>query len=253
MALFTDGTISSIADLTDQDSSLLDLSDTEALNLTTKLALAKEEVGIELISLLERSRSGRLGGQPVSNLNQIVVTPPLRLWHTFQALSLVYRDAYYSQLNDRYREKWVEYKSQARWARTKLLEMGVGIVLNPVPRADAPALTMIAATGTGGNYYVRVTLLNAQGEEGAPSTVVPTVVPDGHVLSIELGGTSPNVRNWNAYVGIDPADVQLQNGSPLAIGSTWVYSAMTAQAGRNPGSGQAPNFVRPLPRLLQRG
>ncbi len=253
MALFTDGTISSISDLTDQDSSLLDLSDTEALNLTTKLTLAREEVGIELISLLERSRSGRLGGQPVSNLNQIAVTPTLRLWHTFQTLSLVYRDAYYSQLNDRYRGKWVEFMSQARWARTKLLEMGVGIVLNPVSRADAPILRMIPATGTGGNYYVSVTLLNAQGEEGAPSTVVTADIADGHVLSIEPGGTAANVLNWNAYVGIDPADVQLQNTLPLALGSAWVYSATTAQSGRNPGSGQAPNFFRPLPRLLQRG
>ena len=253
MALFTDGTISSIADLNDQDSSLLDLSDTEGLNLTTKLNLATEELGIELTSFLERSRSRSLGGQPAGNLSHIAVTPPMRLWHTFQTLSLIYRDAYYSQLNDRYRGKWDEYRSQAKWARTKLLEIGIGIVLDPLPRADAPNLTMLPATGAGGTFYVSITFLNAQGEEGVPSTVLPTIGPDGHVLSIEPGGASANVRNWNAYVGADPADVQLQNASPLAIGAAWVYSALTAQAGRHPGSGQTANFVRPLPRLLQRG
>lgn len=252
MALFSDGIISSIADLTDQDSSLLDVADTEGINLTTKLALAQEEVGMELISLLERSRSGRPGGQAV-NLAHIAVTAPMRLWHTFQTLSLIYRDAYYSQLNDRYRGKWDEYKSQAKWARTKLLEIGVGIVLDPLPRANTPILASVPAAGQGGTYYVSIAFLNAQGEEGAPSTVADTVVPDGYALSIQAAASASNVRHWNAYVGTDPADLQLQNASPLVMSAALVYSEITASVGRRPGSGQAPNFVRPLPRLLQRG
>ena len=40
---------------------------------------------------------------------QVVVTPPLKLWHTFRTLEMVYGDAYNSQLNDRYAGKRDEF------------------------------------------------------------------------------------------------------------------------------------------------
>ena len=45
-------------------------------------------------------QSGQLAAPP--SIEQVVVTPPLKLWHIFRTLEMVYRDAYNSQLNDRY-------------------------------------------------------------------------------------------------------------------------------------------------------
>src|ERR1044072_4136716 len=97
MALFTDGPAATIEDLAAQDSQLLTLANAEGIDLTVKLGLAHEAVGLELEELLSAGSSYRLG--------QVVVTPAVRLWHTHRTLELVYRDAYHSQLNDRYRSE----------------------------------------------------------------------------------------------------------------------------------------------------
>lgn len=255
MALFTDGTISSIANLTDQDSSVLEVSNVEGINLTTKLALAQEEIGTELTSLFQRYRTYYfpIAGQPMLDLQHVAITTPVRLWHTYQTLTLVYRDAYYNQLNDRYRGKWDEYRSLAKWAQNKLLETGVGVVFDPIPQAIAPVLTAIPGTGTGGTNFVSVSFLNTKGEEGTASDVTSITTTANQALSISAALAPGNARSWNVYVGGDPTQLSLQNNAAIDLAATWVYSAASAQAGRQPGSGQSPNFTRPLPRMLQRG
>jgi len=57
MALFTDSPVSSIEDLSAQDSQLLDVASAENIDVTRKLALAQEEVGLELSALLTRRSS----------------------------------------------------------------------------------------------------------------------------------------------------------------------------------------------------
>src|SRR5689334_3245612 len=99
MALFIDGPISTIDDLTAQDTQLNDVASTEGIDATKKLELAQEELEIELTSLL-------------GDVSGVIVTPALRLWHTYRALTLVYSDAYYSQLNDRYKGKRDEYEQK---------------------------------------------------------------------------------------------------------------------------------------------
>ncbi len=47
---------------------------------------------------------------------RVVVTPPLKLWHMFLSLEMVYRDAYNSQLNDRYAGKRDEFHGMVKWA-----------------------------------------------------------------------------------------------------------------------------------------
>lgn len=255
MALFTDGPISSISDLTDQDSSLLDVAETEGINLTTKLRLAQDEVGAELTALFERYRvvSPSLVNISPLDIDHLAVTRPIRLWNTYQTLAMVYRDAYYNQLNDRYRGKWDEFRSLAKWARGKLMETGAGIVFDPVPQAAAPLLSVTAGTGTGGTFYVSTSLLNAKSEEGSPSPAVSISVPNNHALSIQAGMIFANAHTWNVYVGVSPDAMLLQNDVPLDGSLSWQYTVETAKTGRLPGSGQEPNFTRPLPRLLQRG
>src|SRR3954454_14989392 len=146
MALFTDGPASTIEDLAAQDSQVLNVASSEGIDLTVKLGLTHEAVGIEVQELLRRT-SG-------FGLPHVVVTPPLRLWHTYRTLENVYRDAYNSQLNDRYAGKRDQYRELSRWAYDRLVRAGIGMTNRPVPRAAVP----IVVPGTGGLqdglYYV---------------------------------------------------------------------------------------------------
>src|SRR5512133_261080 len=125
MPLFTDGPASGIEDLAAHDSQLLNVASAEGIDVTAKLRLAQEAIGIELEGLLRDS------GAP--GLRHVVVTPALRLWHSYQALEAVYRDAYNNQLNDRYAGKRDQFRELGIWARERLRMFGVGVAQRPVP------------------------------------------------------------------------------------------------------------------------
>src|SRR5205807_7882198 len=109
--LFTDNPAIAIEDLADYETAILDTAQAEALNLTVKIGLAINEVGLQLQSRFTPLAVNGLTAATPLTLANIVVTPPLRLWILFHTLELVYRDAYFSQLNDRYQAKWTEYKT----------------------------------------------------------------------------------------------------------------------------------------------
>ncbi len=262
MALFTDGPASSMEDLTAQDSQLDDVASVEGIDVTQKMALAQDELALVLNALLTRLSSAEqlLRLTPDSNLGSVVVTPALKLWHTFRSLEMVYSDAYNSQLNDRYAGKRDQFHLSAKSAYDMLVAAGIGVASVPVPRAAIPTVTAAAPPAPGtplpdGTYYVTVAWVNAGGEDGAcaiPATVATTassllVQPAGR------GGAPPrNAAGWNVYVGTGPDSMALQNGSPIAIGQTWLQPA-TLAAGRPPGAGQRPCYVKPVPRAIQRG
>src|ERR1700730_10251022 len=113
MALFTDGAISTIDQLAEQDSAVLDVASTEGIDAAVKLSLAQDELSVELMSAFSRCSPSRtvpsiwgpgMGStfQGVFQLSNTAFPPPLRLWHTFHTLVMIYRDAYNNQLNDRY-------------------------------------------------------------------------------------------------------------------------------------------------------
>src|SRR6476620_7194390 len=136
MALFTDGPASTIEDLTAQDSQVLNIASSEGIDLTVKLGLAQEAVGMELEELLKRA-SG-------FDLSHVVVTTPVRLWHTYRTLENVYGDAYNNQLNDRYAGKRDQFRELSKWAYDRLVQAGIGIALQPVPRAATPKVSPAA-------------------------------------------------------------------------------------------------------------
>jgi hypothetical protein len=256
MALFVDGPPSSIEDLTNQDSGLLDVCRTEQMDISVKLKLAYDEVALQLVELFEGQRSlyTPYYGQPQLDIRNLAITPSLKMWHTHHTLALVYRDAYFSQLNDRFQAKWNEYQKLARTAKCRLQEVGVGLVLDPLPRPDAPTLTLTPATEMGGTFYFSVTFLNAGGEESAAAATTSLMIPDGNALYIEISSRRTNVVWWNVYAGKTPERLSLQNGTPVMIGEDWVFYPSTAVGtGPTPGPGQKPNLVRILPRLIQRG
>ncbi len=81
MALFTDGPISCIEDLAAQDSQLLNMASVEGIDVTQKIAIAYEELAMELYTALNRfgylNQLFWLAPQP--KLDRVVVTPPLQV------------------------------------------------------------------------------------------------------------------------------------------------------------------------------
>jgi hypothetical protein len=256
MPLFVDGSPSSVEDLTNQDSGLLDVCRTEQIDVSVKLKLAQDEIAAQLDELFEGQRSiySPYYGQPRLNIHHLAVTPSLKMWHTWHALGLVYRDAYFGQLNDRFQAKWNEYRKLAGEAKRRLREVGVGLVLDPLPRPGGPTLTLTPATEIGGTFYFSISVLNAAGEESASAATVALSVPDGNAVDMQISSQRQNVGGWNAYAGNSPESLHLQNSSPLGVGEDWVFYPSTAlQNGQTPCDGQKPHLVRSLPRLIQRG
>jgi len=254
MALFTDG-ISTIQDLMGRDSSVLATAQTENIDLNQKLALAQQELGIELTTLLQRSNTydWQFWLQPDPQLNNIVATPTLQLWHVFQTLVLVYQDAYFNQLNDRYKGKRDQFQQLAKWAMDKLIQTGIGIVADPIPRAAPPQLTCIPGGQPAMTYCASVSWLNAENEEGQASNPSTVTVAAGNVLVAQPFNFPSSARAWNVYVGLSPTAMALQNASPLTLDQVWVQAGPVSTLGQGPGTGQTPDYLRALARVIQRG
>ncbi len=246
MALFTDGAISTIQDLMEYESGILETSRIESIDLTAKLALAERELEIELGAFLAREDLG-------ITLGQIVVTDALKTWHTFRALSLAYRDAYNLQLNDRYAGKWKEYERLGLWALGALHDAGIGVVYNPIRRAAAPDIVTAAVTGAAAaTYYVSVSWV-AGNAEGAPSLTTVYVAADNEAPAVTAIEPPAGATGWNVYAGYEQDALTLQNAIPLGIGASWTPPPTGLQAGSPMGNGQPPDgYPRPR-RVFRRG
>ena len=254
MALLSDGSVSGLDDLAAQDSQLLDMANEEGINVTQKMALAQGEIEIELTSLLE---SLKIAAWPLSlilepTINDIVVTPALQLWHTYRILEMVYADAYSNQLNDRYAAKRDQFHQFAGWAREKLIQNGLGICTNPVPRADTPLLNATPGNLPDGTYYVTVSWVNQAGEAGA-SGLPDAITTSSSTFEVQPVAPPANAIGWNVYVGQAPETMVIQNDGLIAVSQLWQQPPALRTTGQAPGTGQAANYLKPIPRVLQRG
>ena len=255
MALFSDGPPSTIDDLVQQDSFLFSVANTEGIDVSSKLTLAYNELGVEITAIFGREASiyaPVLGEAPLDTLH-LAVTPALKMWHSFRSLELVYRDAYFNQLNDRYKAKWAEYQNLGSWSRGKFIDTGAGLVIDPLPQSEPPILSYQPGVGGGGTVYVSLTLVNAEGEESTPTTVIQAVVPDQQLLSVSCPAWPSNAVSWNLYCGLSPTLLTLQNSVPLELGSALELLLPPTQTGVVSGTGQSPNVTRDLPRRIMRG
>lgn len=254
MSLFADGVACTIDDLTDHDSGLLDVALTSGINVTTKMRLAHEEIASEIHLWLDRTRPAvDLIWAPSLRIEQVVVTAPLRRWEVMMALSLVYRDAYFSQLVDRYQAKWEEYSRLTRTAYERFVASGMGLVNCPVKQAAAPVLGTVTGPQKGGTFYASVASVNAAGQEGAVSHASSITVSDGSLMTVAAQGSLPEAAGFNIYAGSDLAAMFRQNDAPLPPGFAFTYVPGLVSGGQLPGAGQAPDFVRPMARTILRG
>jgi hypothetical protein len=255
MALFSDGPFSTIEDLAQHDSSLVSVASTEGIDVTAKLNLAYNEIGVELNAIFAREGSiyAPVLGLTLLDTDHVVVTQALKLWHSFRALELVYRDAYFNQLNDRYKGKWTEFQNLARWSAGKFLDVGVGLVSDPIPIPGPPSTTLQAAAQSGGTIYLTVSFTNQSGQEGLPAVLSQVEIPDQNVLIVSPPSAPANAVGWNLYAGPTPDSLSLQNSQALDLGGTTTISFPGLSGGRPPGAGQTPDITRDLPRRIMRG
>lgn len=264
MALFTDGSISTLDQLAEQDSAVLDVASTEGIDASAKLVLAQEELSVELTAAFSRCSPSRtvpslwwpgMGStfQGVLQLSNTAITPPLRLWHTYRSLAMIYREAYSNQLNDRYLGKWNAYKDLAKWATGMLFQIGIGVVSNPLSAAQSPDIYILTGNQPAATYFVQISWLNVMSEEGTPSAIVSLTAPDQNAIQVTPKGPPANATNWNVYAGTSIDSITMQNASPLDLAASWITPPAGLVSGAAPGTGQEPNYYYELPRYLQRG
>jgi hypothetical protein len=254
MALFIDGPANSVDGLVDEDSGLLETAQTCGINVSGKLRLAWEEMHSDLYLWLERPKGGMdFVWNPTQRVDQIVISHPLRRWERMSALAHVYRDAYFSQLVDRYQAKWDEYTALTRNAREILVATGLDLVTDPIRKAAPPMPGEVAGAGAGGMFYASVAWLNAEGQEGQASDAASITMPPGRYMTVSAVDAPSNATGFNVYAGATPDSITLQNTAALAAGSVYTYVPGATSTGRGPGHGQKAQFKRRLTRTILRG
>jgi hypothetical protein len=256
MALFTDGSISTIEELVEYESAILDVAKTERIDLTVKLKLAQEELGIELETLLRRRQESEdLLWTTVMprGLGHVVVTEALHRWHTFRTLSLVYRDAYNRQLNDRFLGKWQEYDRMAAWARQSLCDGGVGMTSSPVPRPAQPEMGTAIGTAATTTYFVSVTWVGQGGIEGAPSAIEALTTTGASALTVRAVDAPETATGWNVYASYSATGLTRQNDAPIPLDQGWTEPAEGLIKGKPVACGQRPEMFLRVTGVLNRG
>jgi len=257
MALFTDGPLISTEDLQKCENSILNLASIESIDLAGKIALAQSEIANQLMLFLLRRLPLRNfadfpWAQRTRDVGDVVVTEPLRQWHVHKALAMVYRDAYNNQLNDRYQGKWTEYEQLAKASSQNYFRIGVGVVANPIAKASIPILSTTAGIGSGGTFYAAVAWRNEAGQEGNASNIAEITTSDGQQMVISAVKPPANATSWNAYAGMSPETISLQNSVPIGINSSWTM-ILGLQQGIPPGTGQPATWFLVDNQVIQRG
>jgi hypothetical protein len=259
MALLTDGNPNDSEALRVYEAAILDVANVENIDLNAKLGLATEEISEDVLDVLlghtrtlySLTASG--GDRRRIGVSDVVVSPQMKRWHALHTLAVVYRDAYNNQLNDRYWNKWEEYRELARGAKERTLEFGIGLVAAPVPRAGTPVLGETAGTLAGTIYYAQVSWVSAAGQEGSASCATNFQTTDNSSLTAAVVHAPAIAAGWNVYLGLAISTLTLQNSAPLAIGATFTLPGSGLVNGASPGDGQAADMFVTGGRILRRG
>ena len=254
MAMLLDGPPSSIDDLSARDSDLLNVAASESIDLTLKLRIAAADIGCTVESMLLGAASPLAMIRPYRPLlKHIAVTPPLKLWHTFMTLRMIYQDLYYSRLNDRYQAKMKMYGEEEARSLDDLRAGGLGVVFDPLPQALAPSVSAVQTTDGGGTIYIAISLVNGRGEEGLTSVPIEADTADGSASSVTLSALADNAVGWNLYAGLSPDALTRQNSTTLDPMASVALAPGRLASGPKAGWGQRANTYYPVPRRILRG
>jgi len=224
---------------------VLDVANGEGIDLHAKLRVAQVEIEAEVESFLRWEDRGELA--------QVQVNAALCRWHTLKTLEAVYRDAYFSQLNDRYGERWRRYEGMAEAQERRYFDGGVAVVNTPVRRPER--ITVVVGDGAheAATYWVQATFMDAGGRESAPSAVQVVSSPLPHTVMVSVPYARDGVTHWNLFAGLQEGEAGLQNAAPLALDETWTMPAEGIRGGRPAGNGQSVDAMVYRQGRLRRG
>jgi hypothetical protein len=251
MALLTDGNPNDAEALRMYETAILDVAKVEAIDLDAKLELATGEISEAVLNVLLDHSADH--ARRTAGVSDVVVTSPLKRWHALHALEIVYRDAFHSQLNDRYRAKWNEYQELSRNAWEDVLRNGIGLVTNPIPKGPAPVFSFVAGMTPATAYWARLSWVSATGQEGAPGDLAAYQTPEGSVLAVGAANPPAAAVGFNVYLGLSATTLSLQTTSAVPGGESFVLPQPVLIDGDAPGIGQAPDTYVIGGRMLRRG
>lgn len=235
MALLMDGGLSTLEDLRAQDSGVLDVAHVEGIDVTAKLALAEREIALEVERVLRQEQAGAV--------EQVLVTDAVRRWHVLLSLEMVYRDAYFSQLNDRYGGRWRAYESESRRAAQRVLDGGIPMTRHPLARPAGVTAMVTPGVAPESTYWVQATFVDGQGKESAPSVMQTVFAPDQHGLAARVSDVPAGVSGWNLAIGLAPDAMKRQNASPLALDAEWTMGLSgLSDYGAGPVENETPEY-----------
>lgn len=259
MALFTDTAVITMTDLLSFEGSLAQVVSSHNINIDTKIDLAMSGISDKLMLWL--LNAGALDPQWLNRrrlgLSTVVVTPALQRWICLESLSRIFAEAYNSQLNTRYQEKWKEYQQEAARAPNLVSIGGVGIVSNPLPRPAIPLISVQSGNLPAQGIFVQTCWVDSYGNESALSLENAAVLTANSGIAVAMAegalGAPVSAVGWNLYGGGQSNAVTRQNLQALAIGSTWQLPASGLQIGATATGGQTAAFYIPFANRISRG
>jgi hypothetical protein len=240
--LLTDGNPNDTDDLRVYESAILDVANTEAIDLNAKLGLATQEISEDVLDVLldhTRAFDPQSTMRRTKGVSDVVVTPQLKRWHALHTLGVVYRDAFNNQLNDRYEAKCIEYGELSKNARDRTYHFGIGLALNPLPQAQCPLFSFVAGYVPATMYYAQVSWVSASGQVGAPSDPTTYQTPADGLAVVTAVNPPVAATGFNVYMGLTPDTITLQNSATVAVGASFTLPSSGLVVGVAPGSGQA--------------
>ncbi len=180
MALLVDGSWCKVDDLRIYDGSATTVAAEEGIDLAAKMALSEAWITDRVDAFLRWEST--LTGQ------NAVVDERLKRWHLSNVLAILYRDASFSQANDRFEKKWKAFEQDATQRKTEYFLAGVSFVGNPVRRPSAPTVNAIVGTLAAGAYAVAVTREDGAGRESSLSEWTAVQAPAGNGLTVAAAG-----------------------------------------------------------------
>jgi hypothetical protein len=240
--LLTDGFPNDTESLRVYESGVLDVANMESIDLVVKLRLALDEISEDVLDILLSHSTDMVAMlRRTKGVSDVVVSPQMKRWHALHTLEVFYRDAFNNQLNDRYQVKALEYQELSRAARQHTVRFGIGLVNNPIPRADGPHVTFTFGLSSAASYYIQVSWVSSTGQEGAPSVLMAFDGASNQVPVIEAVNPPAGAAGFNVYAGLTPTGLALQNSSPVAVGGSFTLNETGPVSGNAPGSGQVPD------------
>ena len=244
MALLIDGSWCEVDDLQAYDVSATTVADEEGIDLAAKLSLSEAWI-TDRVDAFVRWES-TLTGQ------NALVSEPLKRWHLANVLAMLYRDASFSQVNDRYEKKWKVFQQDAAERKAEYFLAGVPYVGNPVRHPSAPAVNLIVGVQPAAAYSITVTRVDWAGRESALSDLTAVQAPAGNGITVSANGLAAS-DCWNVYATNGDEPMRKQNSDALDATATWGLPASGLSAGQEAGDGQAPDGWVRQRRILPRG